>query len=68
MPIPFAAAAGLIGGIASIAGGIFGASKAREDAENAQREQARQQRIINGLKADRATIESPYKILKTSVV
>lgn len=64
MPIPFAAAAGLIGGIASIAGGIFGASKAREDAENAQREQARQQRIINGLKADRATIESPYKNTK----
>ena len=64
MALPFAAAAGLIGGIASIAGGLFGASKAREDAENAQREQARQQRIINGLKADRATIESPYKNTK----
>jgi hypothetical protein len=63
MPLPLLAIA-VVGGIATVAGGIFGASKARRDKENAQSDQARQQRIIDGLKADRATIENPYKNTK----
>ena len=63
MPLPLLAIA-VVGGIVTVAGGIFGASRAGRQRDEAEREQARQQRIIDGLIADRATIENPYKNTK----
>jgi len=50
----------IIGGIASIAGGIFGSSAARKRAAAAARERKRLQRKLNQLENSRQAIINPY--------
>tara|TARA_R110002049_G_scaffold49577_4_gene141707 strand:- start:977 stop:1657 length:681 start_codon:yes stop_codon:yes gene_type:complete len=59
MPIPIAAA--IIGGGASLIGGIFGASSASKRAKAAAREKAKLQRKLNSLEANRQEIINPYE-------
>jgi len=53
--------AGIIGGVASIAGGLFGASSAKKAARAAAREKARLQRKLNKLEENRQDVISPYE-------
>jgi len=53
--------AGIIGGVASIAGGLFGASSAKKAAKAAAREKARLQRKLNKLEENRQDVISPYE-------
>tara|TARA_R110001632_G_scaffold6374_3_gene26180 strand:- start:1012 stop:1692 length:681 start_codon:yes stop_codon:yes gene_type:complete len=59
MPIPIAAA--IIGGGASLIGGIFGASSASKRAKAAAREKAKLQGKLNSLEANRQEIINPYE-------
>ena len=59
MPIPIAAA--IIGGGASIIGGIFGASSASKRAEKAAKEKRKLQGKLNSLEANRQEIINPYE-------
>ena len=52
--------AGIIGGVASIAGGIFGASSAKKRERAAAKERKRLQRKLNKLEANRQEIINPY--------
>ena len=52
--------AGVIGGVASIAGGLFGASAAKKKERAAARERARLQGKLNSLEANRQEIINPY--------
>jgi len=52
--------AGIIGGLGSIAGGIFGASSAKKRARAAAKEKARLQRKLNKLEANRQEVINPY--------
>jgi hypothetical protein len=51
---------GVIGGVASIAGGLFGASAAKKKERAAARERARLQGKLNSLEANRQEIINPY--------
>lgn len=51
----------IIGGVASIAGGLFGSSKARKAARRARREAKRLQEKLNNLEANRQEIINPYE-------
>jgi len=53
--------AGIIGGVASIAGGLFGASSAKKAARAAAREKARLQRKLNKLEENRQDVVNPYE-------
>ena len=53
--------AGIIGGVASIAGGLFGASSAKKAARAAAREKARLQRKLNKLEENRQDVINPYE-------
>ena len=59
MPIPIAAA--IIGGGASLIGGIFGASSASKRAEKAAKEKRKLQGKLNSLEANRQEIINPYE-------
>ena len=59
MPIPIAAA--VIGGAASLIGGIFGASSASKRAEKAAREKRRLTKKLNDLEDNRQEIINPYE-------
>ena len=50
----------IIGGVASIAGGLFGASAAKKKERAAARERARLQGKLNSLEANRQEIINPY--------
>tara|TARA_R110000823_G_scaffold212984_1_gene342973 strand:- start:31 stop:702 length:672 start_codon:yes stop_codon:yes gene_type:complete len=52
--------AGIIGGVASVAGGIFGASSAKKRERAAAKERKRLQRKLNKLEANRQEIINPY--------
>ena len=52
--------AGIIGGIGSIAGGIFGASSAKKRERAAAKERKRLQKKLNKLEANRQEIINPY--------
>ena len=51
----------IIGGVASIAGGLFGSSKARKARRRAAREARRLQAKLNNLEANRQEIINPYE-------
>lgn len=55
----------IIGGVASIAGGIFGSSAAKKAARRAAREKARLQAKLNNLEANRQEIINPYADAKS---
>ncbi len=55
-----AAAAAIIGGVLSLAGGIFGSSSAKREARRRQREAGRLQSKLNRLEANRQQIINPY--------
>ena len=57
--------AGIIGGAASIAGGIFGSSAAKKREEKARRERKRLQGKLNTLEANRQEIVNPYQDLSS---
>ena len=59
MPIPLAAA--IIGGGASVIGGIFGASSASKRAEKAAKEKRRLTKKLNDLEDNRQEIINPYE-------
>ena len=65
MPIPIAAA--IIGGGASLIGGIFGASSASKRAKAAAREKAKLQGKLNSLEANRQEIINPYQDLSSMI-
>ena len=50
----------IIGGVASVAGGLFGASAAKKKERAAARERARLQGKLNSLEANRQEIINPY--------
>ena len=50
----------IVGGVASIAGGLFGASAAKKKERAAARERARLQGKLNSLEANRQEIINPY--------
>jgi hypothetical protein len=52
---------GVIGGVASIAGGLFGASAAKKKERAAARERARLQGKLNSLEANRQDIVNPFQ-------
>ena len=51
----------IIGGVASIAGGLFGSRKARKARRRAAREARRLQAKLNNLEANRQEIINPYE-------
>ena len=53
--------AGIIGGAASVIGGLFGASSAKKAARAAAREKARLQRKLNNLEENRQDVINPYE-------
>jgi hypothetical protein len=57
--------AGVIGGAASIAGGLFGASSAKRAARAAAREKARLQKKLNTLEENRQEVINPYEDVKS---
>jgi hypothetical protein len=59
--------AGIIGGAASIAGGIFGSSAAKKREEKARRERKRLQGKLNTLEANRQEIVNPYQDLSSMI-
>jgi hypothetical protein len=57
--------AGVIGGVASIAGGLFGSSSAKKAARAAAREKARLQKKLNNLEENRQEVINPYEDVKS---
>jgi hypothetical protein len=57
--------AGVIGGAASIAGGLFGASAAKKAARAAAAEKARLQKKLNTLEENRQEVINPYEDVKS---
>ncbi len=57
--------AGVIGGVASIAGGIFGSSSAKKAARRAAMEKARLQKKLDKLEANRQEVINPYEDVKS---
>ena len=57
----------IIGGVASIAGGIFGSSAAKKREERARRERKRLQGKLNTLEANRQEIVNPYQDLSSMI-
>jgi hypothetical protein len=57
--------AGVIGGVASIAGGLFGSSSAKKAARAAAREKARLQNKLNNLEKNRQEVINPYEDVKS---
>jgi len=53
--------AGIIGGAASVVGGLFGANSAKKAARAAAREKARLQRKLNKLEENRQDVINPYE-------
>tara|TARA_R100001460_G_scaffold29684_1_gene58996 strand:- start:113 stop:769 length:657 start_codon:yes stop_codon:yes gene_type:complete len=53
-------AAAIIGGVLSVAGGIFGSSSAKREARRREREAGRLQSKLNRLEANRQQIINPY--------
>lgn len=51
----------IIGGVASLAGGVFGSSKARRAAKRARREAAKLERKLTELEKNRQEIINPYE-------
>ena len=58
---------GVIGGAASIAGGIFGSSAAKKREEAARKERKRLQNKLNTLEANRQEIVNPYQDLSSMI-
>ena len=59
--------AGIIGGLGSIAGGIFGSSAANKREEAARKERKRLQAKLNNLEANRQEIVNPYQDLSSMI-
>ena len=59
--------AAIIGGVASIAGGLFGASAAKKRERAARRERKRLQGKLNSLEANRQEIVNPYQDLSSMI-
>ena len=57
----------IIGGVASIAGGLFGSSAAKRRARAARREKKRLQNKLNTLEANRQEIVNPYQDLSSMI-
>ena len=57
----------IIGGVASIAGGLFGSSAAKRRARAARRERKRLQNKLNTLEANRQEIVNPYQDLSSMI-
>lgn len=57
--------AGVIGGAASIAGGLFGSSSAKKAARAAAAEKARLQKKLNTLEENRQEVINPYEDVKS---
>ena len=57
--------AGVRGGVASIAGGLFGSSSAKKAARAAAREKARLQKKLNNLEENRQEVINPYEDVKS---
>ena len=57
----------IIGGVASIAGGLFGASAARKRERAAARERARLQGKLNSLEANRQEIINPFQDMSAMI-
>jgi len=55
----------IIGGVASVAGGLFGASSAKKAARRAARERARLQKKLDKLEDNRQEIINPYEDAKS---
>ena len=62
MPI---GAGAIIGGVASIAGGLFGSSSAKRAARAAAREKRRLQQKLNNLEKNRQEVINPYEGVKS---
>ena len=59
--------AAIIGGVASIAGGLFGSSAAKKRERAARREKKRLQNKLNTLEANRQEIVNPYQDLSSMI-
>ena len=59
--------AAIIGGVASIAGGLFGASAAKKRERAARRERKRLQGKLSSLEANRQEIVNPYQDLSSMI-
>jgi hypothetical protein len=59
--------AAIIGGVASIAGGLFGSSAAKKREREARRERKRLQNKLNTLEANRQEIVNPYQDLSSMI-
>ena len=59
--------AAIIGGVASIAGGLFGSSAAKRRARAARREKKRLQNKLSTLEANRQEIVNPYQDLSSMI-
>jgi len=59
--------AGIIGGLGSIAGGIFGSSAAKKREAAARKERIRLQGKLNSLEANRQEIVNPYQDLSSMI-
>ena len=59
--------AAIIGGVASIAGGLFGSSAAKKRERAARRERKRLQNKLNTLEANRQEIVNPYQDLSSMI-
>ena len=57
----------IIGGVASIAGGLFGSSAAKKRERAARREKKRLQNKLNTLEANRQEIVNPYQDLSSMI-
>jgi hypothetical protein len=57
----------IIGGVASIAGGLFGSSAAKKRERAARRERRRLQNKLNTLEANRQEIVNPYQDLSSMI-
>jgi len=57
----------IIGGVASIAGGLFGSSAAKKRERAARRERKRLQNKLNTLEANRQEIVNPYQDLSSMI-
>ena len=55
----------VVGGVASIAGGLFGSSSAKKAARAAAREKARLQKKLNNLEENRQEVINPYEDVKS---
>ena len=59
--------AAIIGGVASVAGGLFGSSAAKRRERAARRERKRLQNKLNTLEANRQEIVNPYQDLSSMI-